>query len=79
MKQVPLHEIAENFMDFMKIVQNGEDIVITGDMEREKIAIIQSYRKYSRKSERVLAPLKGKAEYRIGEDFRISDEELLSS
>lgn len=78
MKHVTMHEISSNFINILKIVQNGEDIVITGDQGQEKLAVILPYKKYSHKNKRVLGQLKGKATYKIKEDFKITDEELLS-
>jgi len=77
MKQLTAHEISSNFLSILKIVENGEHIVITGDNKYEKLAVIVPYKKYSNKSQRLLGPLKGKAAFKIKEDFKISDEELL--
>ncbi|MEZ4529157.1 MAG: hypothetical protein R2941_24860 [Desulfobacterales bacterium] len=78
MKQLTKNEIKDNFLSILAIVQKGEDIIVTGDKDREKLAVIVPYQKYHQKSERVLAPLKGKAGYKIKENFKINDEELLS-
>ncbi len=76
MKQVTKNEIKDNFFSIFAIVQKGEDIIVTGDKGREKLAVILPYQKYHQKSERVHAPLKGKAEYKIKGNFKISDEEF---
>jgi hypothetical protein len=78
MKQLTKNEIKDNFLSIPDIVQNGEDIIVTGDKGKEKLAVILPYQKYHQKSERVLAPLKGKAGDKIKENFTISDEEFLS-
>jgi len=79
MKQVTIDEISENFANFLEIVQNGEDILVTGEEGRKKIAVILSYQKFHPKPERTLAPLKGKAKFKTLGDFKMSDEEVLSS
>jgi len=52
MKQLTAHEISNDFLNILKIVQNGDHIVITGDNEYEKLAVVP-YKKYSNKGERV--------------------------
>lgn len=78
MKQITKNEIKDNFFNILKMVQNGENIIITGNQGQEKLAVILPYTKYIPKNERVLGQLKGKAAYKIKEDFKISDEELLA-
>ena len=42
------------------------------------MAVIISYQKYKKKNYRPLGILKGKAKYKFKEDFKITDEELLT-
>jgi len=42
------------------------------------VAVIISYEKYKNNQERPLGILKGKATYKIRDDFKITDEELLT-
>ena len=72
--------MKDNFLSIFATVQNGEDVVIIGDKGEEKLAVIVPCQKCRRgdKSERRLGPLKGKAGFRIKENFKITDEEFLS-
>ena len=76
MKQVTKDEMRDNLLSIFSDVQNGEDIVIIGDKEEDKLAVIVSYQKYNQraKGERKLAPLKGKASFKMEEDFKITDK-----
>jgi antitoxin (DNA-binding transcriptional repressor) of toxin-antitoxin stability system len=80
MKQVTKDEMRDNFLSIFETVQDGEDIVILGDEGKEKLAVIVPYKKYGQraKGERKLGPLKGRAGFRIKENFKITDEEFLS-
>ena len=60
------------------MVQKGEEVIITNDRNREKLAVILPYHKYHPKKERNLGVLKGKATFKLKDDFKITDEELLS-
>ena len=59
------------------MVKNGEEIIIKNEENQENVAVIISYEKYKNKQERPLGILKGKATYKIKDDFKITDEELL--
>lgn len=72
------NEIKTNIFEIMNMVENGEDILIKSDKNNKKIAVIISYQKYKKKK-RPLGILKGKAKYKISDDFAITDEELLFS
>lgn len=81
MKQVTKEEMRDNFLSIFETIQNGEDIVITGDKGDEKLAVIVPYQKYNKRAEgeRMLGALKGKAVFRIKENFEVTDEEFLSA
>jgi len=79
MKALTYNEVINNFLNILKMVQGGEEIVIKDDKNKKNMAVIMPYKKYTEKKERQLGILKGKATYEIKEDFEMTDEELLNS
>ncbi len=84
MKALTYNEVIDDILKILEMVQSGEEIVIKNVKTQENVAVIVPYKNYRRKSsskkkqERPLGILKGKASYRIKEDFKITDEELLT-
>jgi hypothetical protein len=63
----------------METLKVGEEIIISFGKKDKKVAVLVPYDKYISDSPRPLGILKGKAKCKIGDDFQISDEELLVS
>ncbi|MDI6734639.1 MAG: prevent-host-death protein [bacterium] len=78
MKTLTYMEVENNFPRVLDIVKSGEDIVVSTEKKRELLAVIIPYEKYWKKKQRPLGILKGKAHYKIKDNFKITDEELLS-
>lgn len=84
MKALTYNEVIDNILKILEMVQSGEEIVIKNVKTHENVAVIVPYKKYrkkvnsTKKQERPLGILKGKASYKIKENFKISDEELLT-
>jgi prevent-host-death family protein len=79
MKTLSSMEIINNLDKILEMVKNGEEIIVSTNRGKEKIAIIVPYEKYKKGKERPLGVLKGKASFKIRDDFKITDEEFLSS
>jgi len=79
METLKVGELKRNFSHILQKVQAGEEIIISFGKKEKKIAVLVPYDKYISDSPRPLGVLKGKAKCIIGEDFQISDEELLVS
>ncbi len=77
MKTLTVANLKADFSNVMDEVRRGEEIIIEYGKKREKVAVIIPYRKYNIKK-RKLGILKGKASFSAGEDFKMTDEELLS-
>ncbi len=77
MKALTQNEVTKNILKVLEIVRSGEEIIIKNGENQENVAVIISYEKYKSKQERPLGILKGKATYKIKDDFKIADEELL--
>jgi hypothetical protein len=60
-------------------VKGGQRIAVGYGKKRRKVAVIAPYEEDQHKGQRKLGPLQGKAQFKICEDFKMSDEELLAS
>ncbi len=78
MKALTKKELKKNIIELLELVKKGEEIFIQSDKNQETEAVIIPFKKY-KKGSRPLGILKGKASYRIKDDFKITDEELLSA
>jgi antitoxin (DNA-binding transcriptional repressor) of toxin-antitoxin stability system len=78
MKTFTYIEIKNNFSKIFDMVKSGEEIVVSTEKDKEIVAIIIPYKKYRKRKARPLGILKGKASYKIKDDFKITDAELLS-
>lgn len=78
MKTVTQHELQHHLFQILKMVQQGEEIMIEDEQHVEPAVVIVSYHAYQSKQKRPLGLLKGKACYRVKDDFKITDEELLT-
>ncbi len=78
MKTLTQNELIKNILKILELVKGGEEIIIKDEQNQEEVAVIISYKKYKNKQERPLGILKGKASYKIKDDFEITDQELLT-
>jgi prevent-host-death family protein len=79
METLKVGELKSKFSHILQRVQAGEEIIISFGKNEKKIAVLVPYDKYISDSPRPLGILKGKAKCIIGDNFQISDEELLVS
>ena len=79
METLKVGELKRKFSHILQRVQAGEEIIISFGKKEKKIAVLVPYDKYISDSPRPLGVLKGKAKCIIGDNFRISDKELLLS
>ena len=78
MKALTQNELKNNIFEIFEMVKNGEDILIKGNHSKENFAVIIPYKKYKIKKNRQLGLLKGKASYKLKDNFKITEEELLN-
>jgi len=71
-------QVKEDISKIFEIINKGEDVLIKEDDNKKNIAIIIPYNKFLLKKDRPLGILKGKASFKMKDDFKITDEELLS-
>lgn len=78
MHTMTVSEFKSHFSEVLDLVQNGEDVVISYGKKKEKIAVLVPFANYKGKPQRILGLLTGKASFAITDDFKITDDELLS-
>lgn len=79
MQVLSIGELKSHFSAVLEQVKNGETIVVSYGRNKEKVAAIVPYSHVMPAGERPLGPLSGKAQCVIGDDFAISDENLLAA
>ena len=79
METLKVGELKSNFSNILQRVQAGEEIIISFGKTGRKVAVLVPYDKYISGSPRPLGLLKDKAKCIIGDDFQITDEDLLFS
>jgi prevent-host-death family protein len=79
MKTLTETEIKNNLAKILDMVKNGEEIIVSSKSGKEKVAIIVPYGKYKTGKERPLGILKGKASFKIKDNFKMTDGVLLQT
>ncbi len=79
MQTLTIGELKARFSEVLGRLRQGQEIVISYGKKREKVAVLIPYSHYSTKPERKLGLLKGQGHCVIHEDFKLSDEEMLTS
>jgi len=79
MEVISVGEFKTRFSEILEQVKKGQEVVISFGKQRKKVAVLVPYSRFKGRPERKLGLLKGRASYRIHEDFKLSDEEILAS
>lgn len=79
MQTLTVGELKARFSEVLGQLRQGQEIVISYGKKREKVAMLVPYSRYSAKPKRKLGLLKNRGHYVIHEDFKLSDEEMLTS
>jgi len=77
MKTLPVGELKAQFSEVLEMVQKGESFGILYGRRKKPVAMIVPYKDSTKKKERVLGILEGKATVTFAEDFAMTEEELL--
>jgi len=79
MKSINVGVLKSNFSNVIQSVQNeGETYIVEYGKKHNKVAMIIPYDpKLEQKAQRRFGLLQGKGGFKIGDDFEMSDEELL--
>ncbi len=79
MKTLTVGELKARFSEVLAQVKAGKEIIVSVGRKREKVAVLVPYSQYRSKPERKLGLLKGRGQCVIRKDFKLSDEEMLTS
>jgi prevent-host-death family protein len=79
MDVISVGELKTRFSEILNQVKKGQEIVISFGKQRKKVAVLIPYSQFKRRPQRKLGLLKGRASYRIRDNFKLSDEEILAS
>jgi len=80
MQTLTIGELKARFSEVLGKVRQGQEIVISYGKKREKVAVLLPYSHYSANPERKLGLLRDRGVHCvIHEDFKLSDEEMLTS
>ncbi|MBP7737508.1 MAG: type II toxin-antitoxin system Phd/YefM family antitoxin [Spirochaetes bacterium] len=79
MKHLQVGEFKSRFSSVLDDVRKGEEITISYGKKKEKVAVIVPYSKYKKNIRRKLGILEKRASCVIGDDFSLSDEDMIES
>ena len=79
MQILSVGELKTRFSEVIGELRKGQEIVISYGKNKEKIAVLVPYSHYKNKPKRQLGLLKDIAGCVMHDDFKIDDEEMLSS
>lgn len=79
MESISVGDLKARFSEILERVKKGEEIIISFGKKRERVAVLLPYNLYVPKQARTLGPLKNRGKCIIHKDFKMTDEELLTS
>ncbi|UCF85520.1 MAG: type II toxin-antitoxin system prevent-host-death family antitoxin [Desulfobacteraceae bacterium] len=79
MQSISVGELKARFSEVLERVKKGEEIIISYGKKRKRVAVLLPYAHYGPGRERKLGILREKGSCVFYEDFKITDEEMLTS
>jgi hypothetical protein len=79
MRTLMVDELKKDFAGVMKFIAQGEDVALRYGNRKRNIAVLIPFEKYTASHKRKLGLLESKASFSIKEDFKMTDEEFLTS
>jgi len=79
MTEVAVAQAKAHFSDVLRLVESGDDVIVTRGVRREAVAAIISIDKYRADKERKLGTLEHWGPVVFREDWAMTDQELLAS
>lgn len=79
MYQLTVGQFKSKFSEVLEKVLQGESVGITYGKNKKKVAALVPYKKLMKQTKFKLGLLKGKASFKIHNDFKMTDEEFLKS
>ena len=78
MQTMTVSQFKSHFSEVLDLVLHGEDVAISYGKKKERVAVLVPFANYEGKPQRTLGLLAGKASFAMANDFKVSDDELLS-
>lgn len=75
MYTLPVGEFKTKFSEVLEKVLKGEHIGVSFGKKRKKIAVLVPFDNFKKNANRKLGILEGKASFKVGKDFKFTDEE----
>ena len=79
MKTFTYTHFKKNLPKIFEMVKNGEEIIVSKNKSKEKLAVILPYAKHKPAKQRPLGILKGKATFKIKNGFKMTEQDFLNS
>lgn len=79
MTQLTVGQFKAKFSEVLEKVLKGESVGITFGKSKKKVAALVPYSQGVKQAKFKLGMLEGKASFKIQRDFKMTDEEFLSS
>ena len=79
MKTLAIGDLKTHFSDVLAAIKEGQSVTVGYGKTRRKVAVIVPYAQYCRAARRKIGLLQRHGRCRIHPDFKLSDEEVMSS
>ncbi len=79
MKTMTVAEFKSQFSEVLQTLKSGEEIAVSYGKKHETIGVFMPFSKYYSQKPRKLGILNGKASFKIGTNFKMTEEEFLNS
>jgi len=79
LETLSIGELKARFSEVIGKLKKGQEIIVSYGKKKEKIAVLVPYDNYKNKPERKLGLLKERGRCVFHKDFKMSDEEILTS
>lgn len=79
MKTYTVGDFKTNFSDALAYIRQGRAITLSFGKKKEPVAVLVPYQEYKKANRIKLGILENKASFKVGADFKMTDEQLLSA
>ena len=79
METISVGDLKSRFSEVLERVKKGEEIIISYGKIRKKVAVLLPYDHYAPKQDRRIGLFKDRGACIIHRDFKLTEEEMLSS
>jgi antitoxin (DNA-binding transcriptional repressor) of toxin-antitoxin stability system len=79
MENISVGKFKARFSEILEEIRQGKKFVIQYGKKKKKVAVLLPYEEFAPKKQRKIGILKNRARVVIKKDFKMTDEEILSS